>query len=286
MANKWIDLHTHSTKSDGTLTPAELAAHAKEVGLSAIALTDHDTDEGCAEFIEECEKLGIEGIAGVEIGAKYKRELHIVGLYAKGDEFEAMLTKLKNGRAERNRLMVKKIQEYGFDITEDDITNEELGVTIESSGRLYMAEALLRKGFVKTRQEAFDKYLAKDRPCFVKRFGLSPEESIKLIKRSGGIAIWAHPVYTVDSEEELDALSVELKGYGLDAMECYYSEYSAEQSEMCIRAAKKAGLKMSGGSDFHGANKPGVKLGEVNDGHVPYELLEKLRSSINCPDRA
>lgn len=277
MIDKSIDLHTHSTKSDGTLTPAELAAYAAELGLSAVALTDHDTNAGCEEFLSECEKLGIEGIPGVEIGTKYKRELHIVGLYAHGEEYDAMLDKLKNGRAERNKKMVEKIREYGFDITEEDVTNDELGVTIETSGRLYMAEALIKKGYVKDRQEAFDKYLSKGKPCFVKRFGLTPEESIKLIKRNGGIAIWAHPIYAVCDEEELKTLAAELKGYGLDAMECYYSEYSDEQSEMCRRVAGEVGLKMSGGSDFHGANKPDVQLGRVNGGYVPYELLEKLK---------
>lgn len=278
MTDKSIDLHTHSTKSDGTLTPAKLAEYAAEIGLSAVALTDHDTNDGCAEFLSECEKLGIEGIPGVEIGTKYKHELHIVGLYAHGDEYDAMLDKLKNGRAERNKKMVEKIREYGFNITEEDVTNAELDVTIETSGRLYMAEALIKKGYVKDRQEAFDKYLSKGKPCFVKRFGLTPEESIKLIKRNGGIAIWAHPIYTVCDEEELKALAAELKGYGLDAMECYYSEYSDEQSEMCRRVACEVGLKMSGGSDFHGANKPGVQLGKVNGGYVPYELLEKLKN--------
>lgn len=276
MTDKCIDLHTHSTKSDGTLTPAELAAHAADAGLSAVALTDHDTNAGCAEFLSECEKLGIEGIPGVEIGTKYKTELHIVGLYAHGDEYDAMLDKLKNGRAERNKKMVARLREYGFDISDEDITNDKLGVTVETSGRLYMAEALIKKGYVKDRQEAFDKYLAKGRPCFVKRFGLTPEESIRLIKRNGGIAIWAHPIYTVHDEEELTSLAAELKGYGLDAMECYYSEYSDEQGEMCRRAAGRAGLKMSGGSDFHGANKPDVRIGRVNGGYVPYALLANL----------
>lgn len=279
MANKFIDLHTHSSKSDGTLTPRELARHASEIGLSAVALTDHDTMEGCAEFLEECEKLGIEGIPGVEIGTKYKRELHIVGLYPHGAEFEAMLLKLKNGRAERNVQMLEKMRENGFDVTEEDIVNDTLGVTMETTGRLYMAEALIKKGYVKSRREAFDKYLSKGKPCFVKRFGLTPEESIRLIKRGGGIAIWAHPVYAVDTAEELKSLAAELKGYGLDAMECFYSEYTPEQGEMCRKIAREAGINMSGGSDFHGANKPDVELGRVNGGHVPYELLEIMRNA-------
>lgn len=277
MTDKSIDLHTHSTKSDGTMTPADLARYSKEIGLSAVAITDHDTNAGCEEFISECKKLGIEGIPGVEIGTKYRRELHIVGLYAHGEEFEAVLDKLKKSRAERNKKMLKKICEYGFDIDERDIINEKLGVTIETSGRMYMADALIKKGYVKNRQEAFDKYLAKGMPCFVKRFCLTPDESIKLIKRSGGIAIWAHPIYTVDNETELKGLAAELKSYGLDAMECYYSEYDDCQSEVCRRTAREVGLEMSGGSDFHGANKPDVKLGRVNGGHVPYELLERLK---------
>ena len=200
---KRIDLHTHSTCSDGTLTPKELAKHAKEMGLSAIALTDHDSMAGVGEFLKECDKLGIEGIPGVEISAKYRRELHIVGLYAESEEFNNTIALLANSRGDRNIRMLKNMRDHGFEVTEDDLIAQTEGAAISSVGRPHMANALVSKGYVKDKDEAFSKYLAKDALFYEKRFSLSPEESISLIKRSGGIAIWAHPAYTADNEEEM-----------------------------------------------------------------------------------
>jgi hypothetical protein len=272
-----VDLHTHSTRSDGTLSPTELARLAKESGLSAIALTDHDSTEGVAEFTAECERLGIEGISGVEISTKYKRELHIVGLYAHGEEFVDTIARLKGSRAERNKKMLEKLCELGYDINESDITDPKNNAVMDSVGRLHMANALVKKGYVKDINEAFDKLLSKGKPAYISRFLLTPEESIQLIKRGGGVAIWAHPAQAADSEEEMLDVAQRLKSAGLDAMECLYSRYTAEDSAMCRRVAEKVGLLMSGGSDFHGANKPDVRLGVVQGGYVPYDILEKLK---------
>ncbi len=277
MANK-IDLHTHSVCSDGTLTPKELAREAARAGLCAAALTDHDTTEGIPEFSAECERIGIEPVPGIEIGTKYKRELHIVGLYAGGDEFDSVVSRLKNGRGERNRKMIKMLRDAGFDITENDITTHN---DIESAGRVHIANALLEKGYVKTRDEAFEKYIAKGRPYYAERFSLTPEESVRFIKRCGGTAVWAHPAQAADTEAEMTEIALRLKAAGLDAMECLYSRYTDAETEMCMRTAKNAGLLMSGGSDFHGANKPDVKLGVVNGGYVPYEFLLKIKEKCN-----
>lgn len=275
-----IDLHTHSTRSDGTATPAELAHLAYKAGLRAVALTDHDTVDGADEFCAECERLGIEGIRGVEIGTKYKRELHIVGLYAHGREFDETIAKLRDGRRIRNEQMLIKLCEHGFDITEDDIVDKDSGAGMDSVGRVHMANALVKKGYASDRNDAFERLIAKGRPCYVSRFALTPEESIGFIKRCGGAAIWAHPVYAADSEEEIRELATRLKAAGLDGMECYYSRYTDEQTEMCRRIAKETGLLESGGSDYHGGNKPDVEIGVVNGGAVPYELLEKIKERI------
>lgn len=272
-----IDLHTHSTCSDGTLTPTELAKAAKEAGLSAIAITDHDTEDGHDDFLAECERLGIEGIPGVEIGTKYHRELHIVSLYATGAEFADMIKKFKNARLDRNVRMLEVLNEHGYKITEADITDPENGITLESCGRVHMANALAKKGYVRDRNDAFDKLIARGKPCYVERFCLSPEECVRMIKRNNGIAIWAHPTQATDTEEEMEAVGQMLKAAGLDGMECLYSRYTDEDTAKCKRVAKKLGLKMSGGSDFHGENKPDVRLGVVNGGYVPYEFLEILR---------
>ena len=250
---KRIDLHTHSSCSDGTLTPRELARCAYEAGLSAIALTDHDNISGIPEFSDECERLGIEGIPGIEISAEYKRQLHIVGLYADGEEFRSTVARLGGARGERNIRMLDRIRRGGFDMTENDLIPE--GAAINTVGRMHMVKA------------------------FVKKFSLTPEDSIALIHRSGGIAIFAHPAQAADTEEELFGLSKRLKAAGIDGMECLYSRYSPEETGMCFRIARELDILPSGGSDFHGENKPDVRLGVVSggDGYIPYEYLERLK---------
>lgn len=275
-----VDLHTHSVISDGTCTPSELAELAKRNGLTAVALTDHDATDGTDEFIDECSRLGIEGIKGIEISTKFKRELHIVGLYVGGETFDETVLRLRDGRKDRNIKMLEKLRENGFEVYENDIVDKTVGATIDRVGRLHIAKALVKKGYVKTVDEAFDKLLSKGKPCHVSRFSLSPKEGISLIKNCGGIAIWAHPIYTADSYDELRDLALEFKGYGLDALECYYSRYTDDETAMCLRLAEETGLAISGGSDFHGDNKPDVELGKVNGGSVPYSVLEKLKTMI------
>lgn len=273
-----IDLHTHSDKSDGTLSPTELAHKAKEAGLSAIALTDHDTNNGIAEFMAECERLGIEGIPGIEISTDFPRLLHIVGLYPHGEEYEAVVGRLKNARLERNLKMFERIY------TEFGITGEEIlagtGATAESCGRMHMANAIIKHGYADSVSDAFERYLKRGRPCYVEKFSLSPSDSVKLIKDCGGIAIWAHPVSAVDTEEDMLKMAQLMKSAGLDAIECMYNNFTPEQSEMCLRVAAKSGLLPSGGSDYHGANKPAVSLGKVSEGYIPYDILENLKRII------
>lgn len=275
-----IDLHTHSAASDGTYSPSELARLAERTDLCAIALTDHDNNDGIEEFMDECGRLGIEGIPGIEISTDYEKPIHIVGLYSRGAEFDKTVKRLKNARVKRNKQMFEKIRRYGFDVTEEDIL-ENGRVSVEHAGRLHMANALVRKGYAADKNEAFDRFLMRGRPCYAEKFSLSPEESVKLIKRCGGIAIWAHPALAMDNEKDMLEMAERLKSAGLDAMECLYSTYTEEMSRLCRNTAEKAGLLMSGGSDFHGANKPDVRLGEVNGGFVPYEILEKLKERIS-----
>ena len=276
MTNR-IDLHTHSTCSDGTLTPSELARHAKNAGLSAIALTDHDNISGIPEFMSECDRLGIEGIPGIEISVEYRRQLHIVGLYADGEEFRRTVARLGNARGERNIKMLERIRSGGFDLTEKDLIPG--GATIYTVGRMHMVKAFVKKGYVKDEAEAFEKYIGDDGAFFVKKFSLTPEDSIELIHKSGGIAIFAHPAQAADTEEELFELAKRLKAAGIDGMECLYSRYFAAETEMCFRIAAELDILPSGGSDFHGANKPDVRIGVVSGGNgfVPYEYLERLK---------
>ncbi|MCH5185389.1 MAG: PHP domain-containing protein [Oscillospiraceae bacterium] len=280
---KCVDLHTHSTCSDGTLTPSELAAEAKSCGLAAAALTDHDTVNGTDEFIRASERLGIEPVAGVEISAKYRTEMHIVGLMIdhKSGALVSRLEYLQKNRCERNGRVLELIQKNGMDISLADITGQKDGGGLENAGRAHIARALVEKGYASDMQDAFDKYLKKGRPCYIERITFPPRESIELIKNAGGAAVLAHPYYITRDRDELERLLRELAGYGLDGFECMYSDYPPEYRAMCMELADKTGLLKSGGSDFHAKNRPNVKLGYASDGErIPYEYLEKLRKRI------
>ncbi|MCC8169217.1 MAG: PHP domain-containing protein [Oscillospiraceae bacterium] len=271
-----VDLHIHSNASDGSCTPSEIAEEARRAGLSAAALTDHDPVAGVEEFSKKCLEIGVEPIAGVEISAKYKCEMHILGLFVdvKNSEFLDKLSKLEHARYDRNKAMLEKFAELGMDITEADIISQKSGGTLENTGRSHMAAALVSKGYTRDNQEAFDKYLIKGKPAYVPRITYSPKESIEIIKAAGGIAVLAHPVYITEDEDELRALLTELKSYGLDGVESIYSDYTEEFSRLCLRLCDELKLLPSGGSDFHGANRPSVELGGVK---VPYEFLQRMK---------
>lgn len=275
-----IDLHIHSTASDGTYSPCEVARKAKAAGLCAAALTDHDTISGVAGFLDECEKIGIEGISGVEISARFSKEMHIIGLYVDGNDeaFKAKLENLRKAREIRNKKMLKLLRENGFDITESDIISEENGQTLSSTGRAHIARAMLNKGYVKSVNEAFVKYLKKGNCCYVERITYSPCESIEMIKSAGGLAILAHPIFISEDYDSLYPILKELKSYGLDGVECYYNCYSEKFSKTCKKICLELNLLMSGGSDFHGDNKPDIEIGSVSEGYVPYGVLQEMKA--------
>lgn len=278
----YIDLHCHSSVSDGTLSPRELALEAKNAGLSAIALTDHDTAEGAEEFIESVKEMGIEPIAGVEISARYKTEMHIVGLMIdyKNPEFIAHLNFLKENRRDRNKKVLELMQKNGVNVDFSDIIGQKEDGGLENVGRAHIAKALVEKGYASDIQDAFDKYLKKGTPCYVERQTYSPKKSIEIIKNAGGIAILAHPYYITRDAGELERTLIELAGYGLDGFECMYSDYPMEYQQICMEIAEKTGLLKSGGSDFHAKNRPHVKLGYAGEGQrIPYEFLQKMKEA-------
>lgn len=282
-----IDLHTHSTASDGTFAPSELARYAKKKGLAAAAITDHDTVDGVGEFMAECDKIGLEGVAGVEISAQHDKTMHIVGLYIDHENarLNEKLAHLRGGREERNRKMLALLRENGMDITEDDIISQKYGATMANTGRAHIAAALVKKGYAETIGGAFEKYLKRGRSCYVKRFTYSPKESIDMIHAAGGIAVLAHPILISDDYAALRPIIKELKAAGLDGMECYYNNYTPEFRGVCFDLCAEFGLVPSGGSDFHGANKPDVKIGVVSTGFVPYSVLEGIKEMITWTTR-
>ncbi|MDD6484674.1 MAG: PHP domain-containing protein [Clostridiales bacterium] len=277
------DLHMHSTASDGTLSPAELAEAVKKAGLRAAALTDHDTLFGLREFSFACQKLGVEPINGVELSVDYPGEMHIVGLFidSQSERLEQDMENLRREREKRNLKMLEKLRECGAELDVCDLLCQKPGAKLENCGRPHFARALMAKGYVCDINEAFQKYLAKGAKCYVKRAMPSPERAIEIIRNSGGIAVWAHPISVSDKPEEIARLAGELKGLGLGAMECWHSKHSPEFKDEMIKICKSEGLCPSGGSDFHGENKPNVPLGIVcGDMCVPYSVVGEMKKVL------
>ncbi len=280
MNSRKIDLHVHSTASDGTLTPAELVAEAKKADLSAFALTDHDTVAGIAEAKKEAENYDIELISGVELSTEYKgKEVHMVGLFLDetNPDLLSHLEKFRDNRDNRNQKMYVKLQEAGFPVTEEALRAMFPDAVLT---RAHIARFLLEHGYIKTISEAFEKYIGDGCRCYVAREKITPQESIGLIHAAGGAAILAHPILYHMSDARLRELITDCKSCGLDGIEAIYSTYQRGEEQYIRRLAKEYDLKLSGGSDFHGSNKPHIKLGSgMGRLFVPYDLLTNLRPS-------
>lgn len=277
------DLHMHSDASDGTLSPSQLAEAVYDCKIKAAALTDHDTIDGVAEFKKRCTELGIKSVSGVEISAKYKTEMHILGLFIdeKNPQLIKKLDELKKSREQRNYEMLELVRKNGFDISEEDITGQKAGGNLSNTGRAHIAQAFVKKGYADSIQDVFDKYLSKGKSCYISRKLFSPEESIRLIKDAGGIAVLAHPYYITQNKDELYELLLWLKSLGLDGVESWYSKYPTEYRDLCLEMCDKLNLIPTGGSDFHADNKPDVKLGKAcGDLDIPYYLFENSEKHI------
>lgn len=279
---KYIDLHVHSTASDGTLTPSEVVDHAIEVGLSAFALTDHDTLRGVAEAKEraawhKAQGHPVEVYPGVEISAAYKnRDIHILGLLVDetNEILDRALTSFLENRNRRNDKMLEKFAEHGIELTMQDLTEDAPGSVIT---RAHFAQALIKKGVVASVQEAFEKYVGDDGPCYVAREYMPPEQAISIIKKAGGVPVLAHPLLYKLPHDELYSLVERLKNAGLKGIEVYYSN-NRGQDEVNVKAlANHFGLIATGGSDFHGAAKPAIELGSGKGNlKIPYSVLENV----------
>lgn len=284
MEQRLIDLHVHSTESDGTLTPVEVVSQAAAAGLSAIALTDHDTTSGVAKAKEAAESSGIELIPGIELSTQYVlpgstdgKEVHIVGLFIDPAN-PSLLEKTKEFREcrdSRNEKMVAALQAEGFSITMEEL----LAANPDSvSTRAHIARFLYETGQIKSVQKAFEKYIGDGCKCYVGRFKVTPMEAVELIHTAGGVAILAHPLLYHLKPAALQRLIDDLKPAGLDGIEALYSTYTAADEQYVKKLAGKNDLLISGGSDFHGANKPSIRIGcGYGKLRVPYEVLDALR---------
>ena len=274
-----IDLHTHTTASDGSFSPEELIRLASEIDLRGIAITDHDTVDGISRGRGEARVQNVPFISGVEISAEYRKDgtMHILGylIDEENEHLEKGLDFLKDARRKRNPQMIKLLNDAGITIMMDDVVAESGGGEV---GRPHIAKAIVKGGFASSITAAFDRYIGKEAPYYVDKARLSISDSISLIRKSGGIPVLAHPkTLNIPSPEEAEAYFSDLKEMGLMGIECYYYSHSKRETKFYLNIANELGLLVTGGSDFHGANKPDAKLG-VGKGNlnVPEELMYGL----------
>lgn len=276
---EFIDLHVHSNKSDGSFSPAELVAYACEKGLTAFALTDHDTIDGIAEAKQAAAAASVEVISGVELSTEYMgRDIHILGLYIdeENPEFLAHLEQFKESRLLRNRKMCRALSDtLGIELTFEQLQAEYPESVIT---RAHYAKYLLKEGHIKSMKEAFERYIGDHAPCFIPREKVTPAQGVQLIKNAGGIPVLAHPVLYGMSKTALSALIAELKASGLAGIEAVYSTYTPSDERDMKQLAREYGLLITGGSDFHGTTKKDIDLA-TGRGHlfIPITILNDLK---------
>ena len=280
--NLKIDLHVHSDKSDGSLSPSDLVSYAIKQGVTAFALTDHDTVDGIDEAIAASEGTSVTVIPGIELSTAYEgKDIHIVGLFIDKEQpaFRERIGRFANARINRNLEMCDKLTEYGMPITYDELTAAFPDAVIT---RAHYARLMMQKGYVKSLKEAFERYIGDYGPCFIPRKKITPDEGVRFILSANGLPVLAHPMQYGMGDARLQQLIDSLKEAGLVAMEAIYCTHTPSEEAKLCKLAKENGLLISGGSDFHGKAKPGLELGTgYGRLHVPQEVLDNLISKKN-----
>lgn len=285
-----IDLHTHSTASDGTLKPAELVAAAARAGLRALALTDHDTVLGLPEACAAGRKLGLEVIGGCELSVEFEHgSMHLLGLWLpqRPQRLQAALEHLGDLRTRRNLGIIANLKTYGVDISYDELERITDGGSI---GRPHFAQLLVEKGLAVNFQDAFHNWLRPGTKGYAAKEKLSPGRAIELLKSEGATVILAHPCTLKVEKDALENVLAELKDLGLDGVEVFYSMHTQAQTNFYADLCRRLDLLPSGGSDFHGDNKPGIALGRGKGGlRLSYDLVRRmkearLRQGLTQPD--
>ncbi|MCR5081526.1 MAG: PHP domain-containing protein [Treponema sp.] len=247
-----IDLHTHSTASDGTFSPERLMEYAAEKNIKAIALTDHDNVDGICSAQAKAKELGLEFVPGIEISIQWPTgEFHLLGmgLQTASRELLELIEFLREERHSRNHKIIEKLNANGINVSYDEVKAVAGSETI---GRPHFADVLLKKGIVKNRQMAFDLYFAKGRPCYVDRAGADLEEAVKAIKNSGGIPVQAHPLSMYISWGKLEDKIIEIQGMGVEGLEAWHPGVRVAEAYRLEEIGKKLGMIITAGSDFHG----------------------------------
>lgn len=275
-----IDLHSHTDQSDGTFTAAELIAEAQRIGLTALSITDHDTFAGYDLAAPIAAGSGVQLICGIEVSTKFGgASVHLLGYFPVAPptpEFRSWLLFLLESRRDRNRRLIAKLNSIGVPITLEEV--EQLGRSL--TGRPHFARVLMAKGYATSIQHAFDEYLDESARGYVQRQEVPIEEAIERIVQSGGVPSLAHPVRVARNNwEQLGEYVGSFAGMGLRAIEAYHSDHTPENTAYYLSLAERHQLAATGGSDFHGANKPTISLGTGKKGnlHVPDSVLEQLR---------
>lgn len=275
-----VDLHSHSTASDGSEKPAALIGQAIEIGLTALALTDHDTQDGVSDAMAAAQSTDLELIPGTELSLEYDAGgMHLVVLWLEpgSGPLQNRLAELRLGRDQRNEAMAQRLSELGMPLTAEEILEEGGSGSI---GRPHIAAIMMRKGYVATIEEAFELWLTSGKPAYIGRPRLSPEEAIQLARASGGVPILAHPhTLGINRAHEMSDLLNRLIPAGLIGLEAFCAGYRRHEREGYADLARRFGLVPAGGSDFHGTYKPGLSLGTgYGDLVVPDSLVNELRS--------
>ncbi|MDR0994536.1 MAG: PHP domain-containing protein [Verrucomicrobiota bacterium] len=275
-----IDLHCHSTFSDGSFSPEELARMAVEAGVSALALTDHDTMAGLPRFLAAAEGKGFRAVPGVELSVNWTPGgvMHMLGYWMEMEnpELVRQLAWIRDGREMRNREILEKLNALGLSMTWEEV-KAKAGEDVV--GRPHFAQVMLERGYAKDKNEAFDKWLGDGKPGYADRPRLTAEDAVELICRAGGVAVLAHPFTLHLGKEAQEALWNRLAEVGLSGVECYYSEHSSDLTADYLEIARRVGLVPTGGSDFHGEVSPGIRLGTGFGGlNVPDEVLVELEA--------
>ena len=276
-----IDLHLHTTCSDGSLSPTDVVTLGHTAGLKALAVTDHDTIDGLAEALTAGTGLGIEVIPGIEISARFEgRETHILGYFIdwKDVRLSEHLEHQRASRHQRNPQVVEKLNQLGLELTYAEVI-ETAGS--DSVGRPHIAQALLHKGHVQSIQEAFDRYLKDGGAAYVPRVLPDATEVIRWIREAGGVSVLAHPQWVKPPHLPLLTVCRSLKDSGLIGIEVFYSTHTKRQTSEYLEISRTLDLLITGGSDFHGSAKPDIRIGYGRgDLKVPEKLLEPLRQAI------
>lgn len=277
-----IDLHSHTTASDGTFSPAQLVDEAGRTGVRILGITDHDTFSGYDQALPLARQTGLELVCGIELSTKlHGHSVHLLGYFLNPSlnpdglgDFRTWIGDLQASRRDRNVRLIARLRELGVNITLEEVQARGGGMT----GRPHFAKLLLEKGYVSSMQQAFDDYLDESAKGYVTRREPQFAEAVQHIRDAGGIASLAHPIRI---REDVAAVLSELRAAGLNAIEAYHSDHSPEQTKLYLELAGQHGLLITGGSDFHGAVKPEIQLGTGRGGNlrVPDDLVDRLRAS-------